>query len=449
MALFRYLTAYLDSFFSTEHNALLLTGARQTGKTFAIREIGKKFKSFIEINFIESPDAKKIFYNFNSADEILLRLSAFTTKPLIKDDTLIFFDEVQECEEVVTAIKFLVDEGSYRYALSGSLLGVELNDIRSLPVGYLSIKEVYPLDFEEFIINLNISQRVLVHLKECWENLKQVDCTIHDKLLSLFRLYTVVGGMPAVVKKYIETNDIRLVSQTQLDIITLYRKDISKYVEKDKLKIKEIFDLIPSELDAKNKRFILKSLNTHAKFDRYQNEFLWLKNAGVAIPVYNLDEPKMPLKLAITRNLFKLFSNDVGLLTAQYADGIQLKILSGDIDINYGAIYENAVAQELLCHGYEPYYFNSKRMGEFDFVISDASFPLPIEVKSGKDYERHNALNNVLTCKEYDIPKAYVLCHGNINVQGKVIYAPIYMLMFIRPQEIKNGIYKIDLSALQ
>ncbi len=449
MPLFRYLTAYLESFFKTQQSAILLTGARQTGKTFAIREVAKNFRSFIEINFIETPDAISIFKNANSAEEILLRLSAFSSVPLIKGDTLVFFDEVQECEDVVTAIKFLVDEGSYRYALSGSLLGVELKNVRSAPVGYLSIKEVYPLDFEEFILNIGVSERIINHVRECWEEQKPVDAVIHTKLLSLFRLYTVVGGMPAAVDKYISTNNIKIVSQIQEDIIVLYKKDISKYAEKDKLKIKEIFDLIPSELDAKNKRFILKNLNQHAKFERYQNEFLWLKNAGVAIPVYNLDKPEMPLKLAVTRNLFKLFSNDVGLLTAQYADGIQLKLLSGQIEINYGAIYENAVAQELLCHGYAPYYFNSKKMGELDFVISNFSSVLPIEVKSGKDYERHNALSNVLDCKEYNIQEAYVLCNNNIEKKGKIIYTPIYMTMFIRPQDISNSIYKIDISDLQ
>lgn len=448
MALFRYLSTYLDNFYKKHRTALLLTGARQTGKTYSIRQLGKSFKSFVEINFIENPDAKGIFSNVNSAEEILLRLSAFVTTPLIKGETLIFFDEVQECEEVITAIKFLVDEGSYNYALSGSLLGVELKDIRSIPVGYLTIKEVFPLDFKEFILNLGVAEKIFDHLQERFTDKTPVDQVIHTKLLSLYQLYMVVGGMPAVINKYLETNDIRLVAETQNDIVALYRKDISKYVDKDKLKIKEIFDLIPSELDAKNKRFILKSLNQHAKFDRYHNDFLWLKNSGVAIPVYNLEEPKPPLKLAVTRNLFKLFSNDVGLLTAQYANGIQFNILSGDIDVNYGAIYENSVAQELLCHGYEPYYYNSKRMGEIDFVIADGSSALPIEVKSGKDYRRHNALNNVLECHEYDIPKAYVLCNGNIEVRGKVVYLPIYMTMFIRPQEISDAIYKIDLSDL-
>ncbi len=449
MRLERKLTTYLKDYYDNHRSALMLTGARQTGKTYAIRQLGENFKSFIEINFIKTPQAIELFQNVYSADEILLRLTAFTKQPLIKGDTLIFFDEVQKCDDIVTAIKFLVDEGSYRYALSGSLLGVELKDLRSVPVGYLSIKEVYPLSFEEFLINIGVAPRIFEHLKKCWREIIPIDSVIHERLISLFRLYTIVGGMPAAVERYLSTNDLNIVATTQKDIITLYKKDISQYAVKDKLKIKEIFDLIPSELDAKNKRFILKSLNEHAKYERYENAFLWLKNAGVAIPVFNITEPRIPLKLAETRNLFKLFSNDTGLLTAQYADGIRVSILSGKVDVNFGAIFENAVAQELLCHDLPPYYFNSKRMGELDFVIAENDEVIPIEVKSGKDYERHNALRNVLECKEYGIKKAYVLCIGNIEKKGKIIYAPIYMTMFMAPPKEIKEIYSIDISALK
>lgn len=449
MNLFRHLSAFIQEHYSTQKSALMLTGARQTGKTYSIREFGKKFKCFAEINFIEHPELIDLFDTATSADEILLRLSAIVKTPLVKGDSLIFFDEVQCCSNIVTAIKFLVDEGSYRYALSGSLLGVELKSLRSVPVGYMSVKEVFPLDFEEFILNVGVGANVIEHAKECWENEVAVDSFINDRLLSLFRLYVMIGGMPAAVERYIATNNLSVVTQTQKDIITLYKKDIAQYAEKEKLKITEIFDLIPSELDAKNKRFILKRLNEHAKFDRYVNDFLWLKNAGVAIPVYNVDIPVMPLKLAETRNLFKLFSNDVGLLSAQYADGIKVKILSGDININFGAIFENAVAQELKCHGLEPYYFNSKKMGELDFVIADDDSVVPIEVKSGKDYERHNALSNVMECREYGIKKAYVLCMDNISKKGNILYAPAYMTMFIGKSRIDDGIFRVDLSGLR
>lgn len=446
--LYRKIAKEIEEYYASSRNALLLTGARQTGKTYSIRKFGKSFKSFVELNFIENPDAVKLFDGVTDAKTLLFRLSALVDEPLIPGETLIFFDEVQVCPDIVTAIKFLVDEGSYRYILSGSLLGVELNNLRSEPVGYMGIKTMYPLCFEEFVLNVGVSPSVIDVLKEKWEKREQIDEVVHNKFMELFRLYLVVGGMPAAVASYIDTNNLMDVLTVQNDIVELYRRDISKYAEKDKLEIKEIFDLIPSELKAKNKRFILKSLNRHAKFNNYKDSFLWLKDAGVAIPVYNVEEPKSPLKLAETRNLFKLFSNDVGLLAAQYADGIQRRILEGDKDLNFGSVYENAVAQELVAAGYAPYYYNNKKRGELDFVIQENGSMLPIEVKSGKDYESHRALSNVLQCREFDIREALVLSGHNLSVNGPVVYAPIYMTMFLHREADIPTHYAIDLSAL-
>lgn len=305
---------YIRHYYDTTRNALLVTGARQIGKTYSIREYGKTFKSFIEINFIESPEAVELFKGAKNSDDILLRLSAITSIPLIKGETLVFFDEVQQCPDIVTAIKFLVDEGSYRYILSGSLLGIEPKDLRSEPVGYMGIKEMYPLDFEEFISCIGISTTIIKSLREAWLNHTPVDEFVHSKIMELFRLYLIVGGMPAAVSKYIESNNLQAVMDIQQDIIRLYKRDISQYDPDNKLYMEEIFNLIPPELNAKNKRFILKRLNEHAKFDRVENSFLWLANAGVALPVYNVEEPKTPLLLARSRNLFKLFQNDIGLL---------------------------------------------------------------------------------------------------------------------------------------
>ena len=444
----RKIDSFIRQFFRRSKNALLITGARQIGKTFSVREFGKNFKSFVEINFVENQDAVEIFRTAKSSSDILLRLSAMTNTPLIKGETLIFFDEVQKCPEIVTAIKFLVEEGSYRYVLSGSLLGVELRDLRSVPVGYLEVKDMYPLDFEEFLICNNVSESIISHLKEAFYKKISVDDVIHAKLLELFRLYLVVGGMPAAVSKYLETNNLQEVVAVQREIIRLYKWDISQYDYKNKLKIEEIFDLIPSELNAKNKRFILKSLNRNAKFAYYEDSFLWLKNAGVALPVYNVEEPKVPLLLAKSRNLFKLFQSDVGLLAAQYSDGIQLKIIMGQSDINFGAIYENAVAQELAAHDFNLYYFNSKKQGELDFVVEKDGMILPIEVKSGKDYAVHRALTNILENSEYNIKEALVLSNANIKQVGKILYAPIYMVMLIEKKKEKPLIYKIDLSAV-
>ena len=444
----RKIDTYLTNYYATNRNALLITGARQIGKTYSIREFGRTFKSFIEINFLENPDAVALFKGAKNSSDILLRLSAITTKPLIKGETLIFFDEVQKCPDIVTAIKFLVDEGSYRYILSGSLLGVELNDLRSEPVGYMGVKDMYPMDFEEFISCVGINQQVIDSLRTAWQNRTPVDEFVHSKIMELFRLYLVVGGMPAAVSKYIDTNNLQEVMAVQKDIIKLYKRDIAQYDSNNKLSIEEIFDLIPPELNAKNKRFILKRLNENAKFERYQNSFLWLKNAGVALPVYNIEEPKLPLLLSRSRNLFKLFQSDIGLLAAQYAEGIQLRIISGDKSINFGSVFENAVAQELVAHGIDVYYYNNKKRGELDFVIELAGKVLPIEVKSGKDYEVHRALTNIMDCSEYEIPESIIFNNDNINVRGKYIYAPIYMVMFIEKKNDAPTFYKVDLCGL-
>lgn len=439
---------YIRNYYATTRNALLITGTRQTGKTYSIRQFGKTFKSFIEINFIEMPEAVDLFKGAKSSGDILFRLSAITSVPLIKGETLVFFDEVQQCPDIVTAIKFLVDDGSYRYILSGSLLGVELKDLRSEPVGYMGVKDMFPLDFEEFISCVGIGDAVIGSLRESWLNRAAVDEFVHGKIMELFRLYLVVGGMPAAASKYLESNNLQEVMAVQQDIIRLYKRDIAQYDPENKFYIEEIFNLIPPELNAKNKRFILKRLNERTKFDRVESGFLWLTNAGVALPVYNVEEPKMPLLLARSRNLFKLFQNDIGLLASQYADGIQMRIIKGDKDINFGSIYENAVAQELVAHGITPYYYNNKKRGELDFVIELDGKVLPIEVKSGKDYETHRALSNIMDCQEYDLPKAVVFYNGNLRVAGKIIYAPIYMSMFLEKNNAAPTFYKVDISGL-
>lgn len=438
---------FLDS---DRKEALMVTGARQVGKTYIIRECAKEiYKNIVEINFVENQQAVKLFENITGSKDILLRLSALTDVPMIPGQTLIFFDEVQECPEIVTAIKFLVEDGQYRYILSGSLLGVELKDIRSVPVGYLSILEMYPLDFREFCEANRVSQTVMDKLKECFEKKQPVDELIHEKMMELFRLYLIVGGMPAVVDAYIRTNNLKEVLRIQQGIVQLYYKDIAKYDKDNKLYLDEIFSLIPSELNNKNKRFIMKDLNENFRFSRYENSFIWLKEAGVALPVYCVQEPELPLLLSKSTNLFKLFLSDVGLLASMYVDGLQLKILIREKDINFGAIYENVAAQELKAHGFELYYFNSKKQGELDFVIEYQKNVLPLEIKSGKAYTRHNALDNVLKDERYAIPQALVFCNENISTVDKIVYLPIYMIGFLENEKIDEYIYSIDLSALQ
>lgn len=440
-----------EFFVSKDKRALLVTGARQVGKTFIIEQLGKSsFARFIKIDFIENKDACGIFDGVTEAEALLLRISALGGEELIPGETLIFLDEVQECREIVTAIKFLAEDGRYKYILSGSLLGVELRDIRSMPVGFMDIIQMYPLDIEEFARANGVSDRVLDALKAAFEKCAPVDEVIHKKMMELFRLYLIVGGMPAAVDKYLETNDLRSVVRIQSSIVNLYKKDIAKYDPESKLYLEEIFDLIPSELNAKNKRFILKNLNENFKFSRYSNSFLWLKDAGTALPVYCVDEPEAPLTLSKSTNLFKLFLADVGLLASMYMNDIQIKILRQEKDINFGAVYENAAAQELAAHGYSLYYFNSKKQGEIDFLIEDGGDVVPMEIKSGKDYSRHAALSNVLQNPKYDIPMAYVFYNGNIKTEGKITYLPMYMLMFIRKKTLPEKlIYNPDFSILR
>lgn len=440
-------------FILNDRRALLVTGARQVGKTYAIRKASKEcFENVVEINFIEQPDAIALFSELKGAKDLLLRISAFSKKTLIPGKTLIFFDEVQECKEMVTAIKFLVDEGSYKYVMSGSLLGVELKDLRSVPVGYMEEMEMYPLDLQEFFKAIGIGSDVIGHLRKSFEERRPVDDFIHRRILEAVRLYLIIGGMPAVVQKYIETNNLRRVYEEQRGIIHTYKRDIAKYELNKKLQIEEIYELIPSELNAKNKRFILKELNEKARFSKYEESFLWLKDAGVAIPVYNIEEPRVPLLLSKQRNLFKLFLNDVGLLAAMYGGNIQTRLLSQDTNINFGSVYENLVAQELFAHGFYQqhslYYFNSKKQGELDFVVEYDNNVLPIEVKSGKDYERHNALSNVMANVEYDVPQAYVFCQENIHTKEKIIYYPIYMITFFENIQAEEKIYRFDLTGI-
>ncbi|MCR5306203.1 MAG: YraN family protein [Oscillospiraceae bacterium] len=447
----RKITERIEAFYRNHpQKALMIIGARQVGKSYIIEDYAKKhYQSVIKVDLIENPDYVSLFSKAKNAEEILLRLSALFGDRMIPGKTMIFFDEVQECRELITQIKYLVQDGTYDYILSGSLLGTVFKDIVSVPVGYMDIIEMYPLDFEEFASANGVGSKVIDALRNSFEKKQPVDSFLHERMMSLFELYLIVGGMPAAVSAYLETKNLRKVAEEQSAIIRLYRRDISKYDENDRLYLNEIFDLIPSELNAKNKRFILKSLNEHARFDKYYDSFLWLKNAGVAIPANVVDEPQVPLVLSKNQNLFKLFSNDVGLLAEQYGNEIQLRILQHETAMNFGAIYENVAAEELTAHGYAIYYYNSKKFGEIDFVIEENGKVILIEIKSGKDYYRHNAMDHVLNHEPYGIENGYVFCSGNVECAGKVTYYPIYMLMFLQKKELPAEImYDADFSDL-
>lgn len=432
------------------NKALLVTGARQTGKTWIIRdEIEKSRYTRFEINFIDQPDMISYLNAEMSAEDFLIKLKMIMPETCKPHETIVFLDEIQKCPEIVTKIKFLVDEGSFKYVMSGSLLGIELKGIASAPVGYLSILRMYPMDFEEFMVANGVSQTTLDMLKEKFETCNPIDEFIHQKLLSLFFVYLIVGGMPDAVKTYIETKDIRLVDKVQRDIIALYKEDFTQYeLEDKKLKLKSIYDIIPAELNKQNKKFVFTMLDKELKFNRYENSFLWLKDAGVVLPVYNVDAPVIPLLASKSSNVFRLFSNDIGLLTSAYPAETKIELINKNGEVNNGAHFENAVAQQLTANGFEPYFCKKKNIGEMDFAIEMSGKVVPIEVKSGNAYKSHKALDNFMNVADYHLEKAYVFSVGNIEKDGDVIYLPIYMCYLLKEQKIGQMIVDLDLSGL-
>ena len=432
------------------NKALLVTGARQTGKTWLIRdEIEKSKYTKFEVNFIDQPDMVKYLNVEMSAEEFLVKLKMIMPEDCKPHETVVFFDEIQKCPEIVTKIKFLVDEGSFKYAMSGSLLGVELKGIASAPVGYLSILRMYPMDFEEFMVANNVSETTLDMLKEKFDTCRPVDEFIHQKLLSMFFVYLIVGGMPDAVKTYIDTKDIREVDKVQKDIVTLYKEDFTQYeLDDKKLRLKAIYDIIPAELNKQNKKFVFTMLDKELKFDRYENSFLWLKDAGVALPVYNVDAPVIPLMISKSTNVFRLFSSDIGLLTSAYPAETKIELINKNGEVNNGAHFENAVAQQLTANGFEPYFCKKKKLGEMDFAIEMGGKVIPIEVKSGKEYKSHKALDNFMNVLDYHLEKAYVFSVGNIETEGPVIYLPIYMCYLLKEPKIGKMIVKLDTDGL-
>lgn len=430
--------------------ALLVTGARQTGKTWLIRdEIEKSGYKKFEINFIDQPDMVAYLNAEMSAEEFLVKLKMIMPESCRPKETIVFFDEIQKCPEIVTKIKFLVDEGSFRYVMSGSLLGVELRGIASVPVGYLTVLRMYPMDFEEFMIANSVSQTTLDMLKEKYARLEPVDDFIHQRLLAMFFVYLIVGGMPDAARTYVETKDIREVDKVQHDIIGLYKEDFSQYEQEDrKLRLKAIYDLVPAELNKQNKKFVFTMLDRELKFDRYENSFLWLKDAGVVLPVYNVEEPVIPLLISKSSNVFRLFSSDIGLLTSAYPAATKIELIQKNAEVNNGAHFENAVAQQLTANGFDVYFCKKKNIGELDFVIEMDGRVVPIEVKSGKDYKRHNSLDHFMEVPNYHMEKAYVLSTANVEVDGKICYLPIYMTYLLKEEKIGKMIVDLDMSGL-
>ena len=437
-------------------DALLILGARQVGKSYLVREFGRAhFKSFIEINLYENPRWIPVIEEAKDADDLLFRITSLGEGKLIEGETLIFFDEIQYAKkaDLITLSKFLVQKGKYRYIFSGSMLGVSLNEnTASWPTGYMEEFNMYPLDFEEFLLAAGLGEDIFPYLRDCLAKEKAVDKQIHESLIDAFYKYLLIGGMPEAVQEFITYNDLSRVNDVHAKIDDYYKKDIAKYAPvEQRVHLETIYKVLPQELNSKSKRFTLGEVGRGRKIADIQDDFMWLKKAAVAIPTCNVDEPKIPLAISTNNRLLKLFHCDVGMLSYSLMDtDIQLKLLAKEKSINYGAIFENALAQEFTAHGFDDlHYYSSKKQGEVDFLIEYEGSLLPIEVKSGKDYRRHSALNNLLTNRNYEIEEAVVFSSANLERDGKILYLPIYMAMFFERKKPLNAKISLDLSILK
>lgn len=427
-------TRFENWYKQSPHKALLVKGARQVGKTYLIKAFAAEyFENVVIFDMVEDAAAKASFASATSADDLFLRMSVAAAAPMVAGKTIIFIDEVQFCPNIVTYIKYLVQRDDYRFVLSGSLLGVEIENIDSLPVGYVDQVEMYPMDFEEFCWANGLDQGVYQLAGSYAKSEEELPDYLYDRLMSLFHRYLMVGGMPDAVAAFVNSSNLDEVRRVHENIHALYRHDITKYAPEElRLVIRDIYDLIPSELGSKNKRFRLSSIADVKRFSQVTDHFLWLARAGVALPVHNVSAPTSPLLLGVQRNLFKLFYLDTGMLLSTYPKSVAQTLLTGQAKdapkVNLGAAYEGFVAQELKAHEFELRYFTSKKVGELDFVVEDCGGDIAaLEVKSGASFTRHAALNNALDVKDYSIDSAIVLAETNVRRDGKVLYLPIFM----------------------
>lgn len=417
---------------------LLVDGARQVGKTYIIRYLGKKlFPNFIELNMVEDSIGDQLFLNTKTVEDFYLQVSMLAGDKMgKKEDTLIFLDEIQAYPHLLTLLKFLRQDNRYTYIASGSLLGVTLSETTSIPMGSIRKIRMFPLDFEEFLYANGMNEAVIQALRQKFENLETLEEPMHNKMMDLFRKYLLAGGMPDAVNAYIQEKNIFMVREIQREIHDYYAADASKYDEERRLKIRRIYDLIPSNLENKKKRVVAQRIeNKKGKtFADYEDEFKYLISAGIALAVQAISTPVFPLIESSGKNLLKLYLNDVGILSA-ILYGTNIRAILDDVkSINLGSVYESVVASELAAHGHRLFYYDNRSRGEVDYLIDDydSLSVVPIEVKSGKDYTVHSALNTFVKNEDYHITKAYVLSNTReIKTKGKIIYIPIYFVMFL------------------
>lgn len=439
--LYRRITSYIENYLKSDTDKILiLEGARQVGKSFSIREVGTRlYANYIEINFVEDDEGEQLFKNIHRKEDFYLTLSMVAGDKLsARNDTLVFLDEIQHYPQYLTMLKFLREDGRYRYIASGSLLGITLQDTTSIPVGSIIRKEMFPLDFEEFLIANGFGGEAIAMLRQSYENSQSISVEHHNHVMDLFRRYLLVGGMPDAVNIYLETHNIVKVREVQEGIRSLYADDASKYEKEHskKLLIRRIYEMIPSQMENKKKRIVAQDIRGKEgdRFAQYQEEFDYLISSGISLDVHAISNPHFPLSESLQKNLLKLYLNDVGLLTGLLYHNNIRSVLEDMRSVNLGSVYESVVAQELRAHGHKLFYYDNRKQGEVDYLIDDHKVMSvhPIEVKSGKDYTVHSALNNLMRNPDYNILTGTVFSNEReIRQNGRITYMPIYFVMFI------------------
>lgn len=432
---------FLEAFLSESQNKILLVnGARQIGKSFIIRYIGSQlFPNFIEIDLRADSENEQLFADVSSVESFYLQLSAFAGNRLgEKQDTLIFLDEIQVYPRLLTLLKFLNQDDRFTYIASGSQLGVALSQTPSVPLGSVLIKQMFPLDLEEFFWAMGVGEEAINAARVCFQNQQALPEKLHNRFMHIFKYYLLTGGLPDAVNQFLKDKNIQRMRDIQRDIHALYGIDASQYDQQNRLKIRRVYDVIPSNLENKKKRVVVNRIENKKgkQFSDYEYEFDYLVQSGIALQVDAISNPRFPLLQSVKKSLLKLYLNDVGILTALLYQNNINAVLNDECSINLGTVYEAIVAQELRAHGFDLYYYDNKQHGEVDFLIDNYSTLsiVPLEIKSGKDYYVHSALNHFVSNKEYGIQNAIVLSNNAEVIQkDKIIYMPIYFVMFINP----------------
>lgn len=447
--LYRKIASKIESFLKSEKKRMLVvSGARQVGKSYIIREVGMRlYSNFIEVNMEEDKQSNRLFENARTVEDFMIALSTIAgAKMKDSEKTLVFIDEIQAYSHLLTLAKFLVEDGRFTYIASGSQLGIALKTTQSIPIGSIELLSMYPLDFEEFLIANGVGELLINEMRRNFEAKEALNESLHMKVMDYFRKYLLVGGMPSAVNTYLSEHNMVSVRNIHRDISLLYKNDAAKYESESlrKLKIQRIYDMVPSNLEKVKKRIVAKDieLKKGKRMADYQDEFEYLISSGITLEVQAISKPSYPLVENSGKNLLKLYMSDIGLLTGILYHNDVLPIMNDKCGVNLGSVYENVVAQELKAHGFKLYYYDNKKNGEVDFLIDsvDLMSVLPIEVKSGKDYYIHTALNNLLKVDEYKISNGIVFSNeAKVYNNGNVIYMPIYYVMFLRSSAFDNS----------